>query len=165
MRDRGEVCFNAAIFLGSILLFQVSRSFPRFQSADMIGPSAYPQWLLAMTALLTGVLLIRNIRELLKQRGKVSVPSAQGGTALNTLLWVMFISVAYAFIVEYTGFILSIIVYQVLLLYILKVRSPWTLTLYPLGQTAVFYLVFMQLLKIPFPRGEGIFLYFSRLFY
>lgn len=165
MRDRGEVCFNAAIFLGSIGLFQVSRSFPRFQSADMLGPSIYPQWLLAIIILLTGILLVRNILELRSQRGRKSAPIVERNTARSTLLWVMSVSVAYAFIVEYTGFILSILIYQVLLLYILRVRSVWILTLYPLGQTTLFYLVFIQLLKITFPRGEGIFLHFSRLFY
>jgi hypothetical protein len=167
MRDKGEVVFNAAIFLGSIGLFQVSKSFPRFQSADLLGPSVYPQWLLAIIVLLTGTLLIRNVREVLKKRDpeKVAPAEGSGSPALGTLAWVIFISVAYAFIVEYTGFILSILIYQVLLLYILRVRSVWILTLYPFGQTTLFYLVFMQLLKITFPRGEGIFLHFSRLFY
>jgi putative tricarboxylic transport membrane protein len=165
MRDKGEVCFNAVIFLGSIYLFYVAGSFPRFQTADQLGPSVWPQWLLAATTVLTGVLLIRNIQEMLKQKKPTDIQPSATAPAPRTLLWVMSISIGYAFIVEYIGFVLSIIIYQVLLLYILRVRSIRTLILFPLCQTAVFYLVFMQLLKIPFPRGEGIFLYFSRLFY
>jgi putative tricarboxylic transport membrane protein len=166
MKDRGEVCFNALIFLGSIYLFHASRSFPRFQTADMLGPAIWPQWLLAATIVLTGVLLIRNFIELLKSRTGVraSTEASQKPATLSLLL-IMSLSLAYAVALEYLGFLLSIVFFQVILLYILRIRSAYTLIVFPLGLTATFYLIFVKLLSLPFPRGEGMFLYFSRLFY
>jgi putative tricarboxylic transport membrane protein len=166
MKDRGEVCFNALIFLGSIYLFQASRSFPRFQTADMLGPAIWPQCLLAATIVLTGVLLIRNSIELLKSRmgARTSIEAPQKPATVSLLL-VMFLSLAYAVALEYLGFLLSIVLFQVILLYILRIRSAFTLIVFPLGLTATFYLIFVKLLNLPFPRGEGMFLYFSRLLY
>jgi putative tricarboxylic transport membrane protein len=166
MKDRGEVCFNALIFLGSIYLFQASRSFPKFQTADLLGPAIWPQYLLAATIVLTGVLLIRNCIELLKSRKgtRTSTETSQKPATL-TLLLVMSLSLAYAVALEYIGFLLSIVIFQVILLYILKIRSAITLILFPLSLTVTFYLIFVKLLSLPFPRGEGMFLYFSRLFY
>jgi putative tricarboxylic transport membrane protein len=166
MKDRGEVCFNALIFLGSIYLFQVSKYFPRFQAADELGPAIWPQWLLAATIVLTGVLLIRNFIELLKSRkGTRTSTETSQKPATFTLLLVMSLSLAYAVAMEYIGFLLSIVLFQVVLLYILKIRSAFTLIVFPLSLTVTFYLIFVKLLSLPFPRGEGTFLYFSRLFY
>lgn len=170
MKDRGEVCFNALIFLGSIYLFQASRSFPRFQTADLLGPAVYPQWLLGATIVLTGILLIGNIVELLKSGigARPSTDALAEGTqkpAIPTLLLVMVLSVAYTIALEYIGFLLSITMYQAVILYVLRFRGVTTLIIFPLALTATFYLIFVRLLSLPFPRGEGIFLYFSRLFY
>jgi putative tricarboxylic transport membrane protein len=166
MKDRGEVCFNALIFLGSIYLFQASRSFPRFQLADKRGPAIWPQCLLAATIVLTGVLLSRNVIELLKSRtrARASIEASQKPATLSLLL-VMLLSLAYSVALEYLGFLLSIIFFQVILLYILKIRSAFTLIVFPLSLTVTFYVIFVKLLDLLFPRGEGIFLYFSRLFY
>jgi hypothetical protein len=166
MRDRGELCFNALIFFGSIYLFQASRSFPRFQAADKLGPAIWPQCLLGATIVLTGILLTRNAVELFKSRTEPR-PSTQASqkTATLSLLLVMFLSLAYAVALEYLGFLISIVIFQVILLYILRIRSAFTLVVFPLGLTAAFYVIFVRLLDLLFPRGEGIFLYFSRLFY
>ena len=166
MKDRGEVCFNALIFLGSIYLFNASRSFPRFQLADKLGPAIWPQCLLAATIVLAGVLLIRNVIELLnsRTRARASTETSQKPATLSLLL-VMLLSLAYSVALEYLGFLISIIFFQVILLYILRIRSAFTLILFPLGLTAAFYVIFVKLLDLLFPRGEGIFLYFSRLFY
>jgi hypothetical protein len=82
-----------------------------------------------------------------------------------SLLLVMLLSLAYSVALEYLGFLLSIIFFQVILLYILRIRSAFTLIVFPLSLTVTFYVIFVKLLDLLFPRGEGIFLYFSRLFY
>ena len=166
MKDRGEVCFNALIFFGSIYLFQASRSFPRFQVADKLGPAIWPQCLLLATIVLTAALLTRNAIELLKSRREPrrSTGASQKPASLSLLL-VMFLSLAYSVALEYLGFLLSIVIFQVILLYILRIRSVFTLVVFPLGLTVTFYVIFVKLLDLLFPRGEGIFLYFSRLFY
>ena len=75
------------------------------------------------------------------------------------------LSLLYGFGVAYVGFLLAVFLFQLLFLLILKVRSIWMLTLYPLCMTAVVYGIFIKVLYIPLPRGTGIFLTFSRFFY
>ena len=81
------------------------------------------------------------------------------------LLFTVILSLLYGFGVSHAGFLLSIFVFQILFLLILKVKKMHILILYPICLTAVIYAIFIKVLYIPLPRGTGIFLTISRFFY
>jgi hypothetical protein len=74
-------------------------------------------------------------------------------------------SLLYCFSVSYSGFLLSIFIFQLILLFILKVKKVPILIFFPLIMTGVYYLIFIRVLHMPLPRGTGIFITLSRLFY
>ena len=81
------------------------------------------------------------------------------------LLLTIILSLLYGFSVSYVGFLLSIFVFQILFLLILDIKNLKALILYPVCLTSVIYAIFIKVLYIPLPRGSGIFLTISRIFY
>jgi putative tricarboxylic transport membrane protein len=98
-----------------------------------------------------------------KEKPKEDIVSEKEG--FRMLILTIILSLLYGFGVSYVGFLLSILIFQTLFLLILKVKKISVLILYPFCLTIVIYAIFIKILYIPLPRGTGIFLTISRLFY
>ena len=166
LEHKKELIVNGIILGTACFLFYVATTFPMFEHADKLGPAFWPKAILFVTVILSGLLAVKNILGWMQNRGveiQQSIEVEQGN--LKRLLLAIAVSLVYGFIVPYTGFLLSILLFQIVFLVILKVKKVWVLVLYPLSLTVVIYLIFIKILYIPLPRGQGIFLAFSRLFY
>jgi hypothetical protein len=131
-----------------------------------VGPALWPKMILITILILSGLLVIKNGRRLLRLASGIETSTASSKMVGGRMLMLTIsLSLLYGFGVTYIGFLLSIFIFQVLFLLILKVRNIWTLTLYPICMTSVVYAIFIKVLYIPLPRGTGIFLTISRLFY
>ena len=166
MEHKNEIIVNGAILATACFLFYVATSFPMFEHADKLGPAFWPKVILLVTIILSGLLAVKNVLGWVQHRASGSrriLDGEQGN--LKRLSLAIVVSLVYGFSVPYTGFLLSIVLVQIVFLLILKVKKVWVLVLYPLSLTAVIYLIFIKILYIPLPRGQGIFLAFSRFFY
>lgn len=166
MSLKGEIIINGVTFAVACLLFYVATTFPQLRFADRVGPAFWPKTILFTVIVLSGSLLLKNVivglrREELNQREV----SAQEGEGTKRLIVAIGLSIIYGFSVPYGGFLFSIFLFQALFLLILKVKKVFVLVLFPLSLTLTLYIIFIKVLYIPLPRGAGIFLTFSRLFY
>lgn len=166
MDHKGEIVVNGVIFATACFLFYVATTFPKFEHADKLGPAFWPEIILLLTIILSGMLIAKNVSDWLKKRktGLHPVIEEKQGN-LKRLSVAIVVSLVYGFMVPYSGFLLSILLFQIIFLLILKVKKIWILIFYPVGLTVVIYFIFIKILYIPLPRGQGIFLTFSRFFY
>ena len=163
---RGEIIVSGTILLSSIGLLHVATTFPQQDAADKVGPAFWPEVILLALIVLSGYLLLKNAVIFLKDResSQQGAPTSDKEGPLKLMMVVM-LTMIYGLGVPFVGFLISIFLFQVFLLLLLKVRTVLVVVFYPLGLTALLYAVFVKVLYIPLPRGEGIFLTFSRLFY
>jgi len=166
MSLKGDIVISGITFAVAGILFYVARTFPQLKFADRVGPAFWPKTILFTVIVLSGSLFLKNVimglrREKFGQE-EVPVPEKEGA---KRLIMAIVLSIIYGFSVTYGGFLLSIFLFQVLFLLILKVKRLLVLALFPLSLTVILYIIFIKVLYIPLPRGVGIFLTFSRLFY
>ena len=70
-----ELSISGVIFLSACVLYYVAASFPNYQGSDQVGPALWPKMLLIAILILSGYLLFRSVRGLMK-----SVPRAGAET-------------------------------------------------------------------------------------
>jgi len=166
MKVRSEIIISGIILLVACFLFYIASTFPQNRMADQVGPALWPKIILLLIIILSMSLLIQFVIQSLKEkkaRPKEDLSAEKEG--FRMLILTVILSLLYGFGVSYVGFLLSILVFQTLFLLILKVTKIPVLVLYPLSLTVVIYAIFIKVLYIPLPRGTGIFLTISRLFY
>jgi hypothetical protein len=66
---------------------------------------------------------------------------------------------------EWGGFLLTTVIFQVLILLALGIRKLTTLIVTPTLLTGVLFGIFIKILHIPLPRGAGVFHSLSSAFY
>jgi len=160
---RGEIIFSAVVFIVSIFLYYVAGTFKQFAPYAKLGPDFWPKGILLGIIFLSGILLVKNIVFLMRPDVKPS--SLRIEQEPYRLLFVIAVSFAYAFGMGIFGFLLSTIVFQIMLLYLLKVRRILLIILVSLINTAMLYVLFILLLNMLLPPGVGIFRTISLLFY
>jgi putative tricarboxylic transport membrane protein len=166
MSVKGEIIISGVTFVVAWVLFYVATTFPQLKFADRMGPAFWPKTILFAIIVLSGFLFLKNVIVGLGGekfgRGEVAVLEKEG---TKGLIVAILLSIVYGFSVPYGGFLFSIFLFQVLFLLILKVKKVLVLVFFPLSLTVTLYIIFIKVLYIPLPRGVGIFLTFSRLFY
>jgi len=160
---RGEIIFSVVLFVVSIFLYYVAGTFKQFAPYAKLGPDLWPKGILLGIIFLSGILLVKNITSLIRHELKRSSKTIEQEP--YRLFLVIGVSFAYAFGMGIFGFLLSTIVFQVVLLYLLKVRRFVLILLVSLLNTAVLYVLFILLLSMLLPPGVGIFRTISLLFY
>lgn len=161
-----EIIINAIIFCFGGYLYYLATKLPEIKIADRVGPSFWPKIILFFIIILSGFLLTKNIIIILKRKSppKIEVLYLQKDWNIRLVLAIL-LSIIYAFFVSYIGFLISIFLFQLILLIILKVKKVLVLFFFPFIMTVIFYLIFIRTLHMPLPRGMGIFITLSRFFY
>jgi hypothetical protein len=160
---RGEIIFNVVLFAVSLFLYYVAETFRQFAPYTKLGPDFWPKGILLGIIFLSGILLFKNIIPLIKHEIKKS--SMKSEQEPYRLFLVIVVSFAYAFGMGIFGFILSTIVFQIIFLYLLKAKRFLSIILVSLLNTAILYILFIQVLNMLLPPGVGIFRTISLLFY
>jgi len=160
---RGELIFNIILFVVSLFLYYVAGTFKQFAPYTKLGPDFWPKGILLGIIFLSGILLLKSIIPLVKHEvRKSSTGSVQEP---YRLFLVIVISFAYAFGMGIFGFLLSTIVFQIVLLYLLKVKRVFLIIFVSLLNTAILYILFIVALDMLLPPGVGIFRTISLFFY
>jgi putative tricarboxylic transport membrane protein len=166
---KGEIIFSAlCIAFFGFMLFETFELLGQGRPGE-VGSGLWPFMALAISTLLSVLILIANIR-----KSKAGGPGAQELTAeaiaakrrariTVTLSIVCFIT--YIIVTPWIGFIIATLLYILVFALVLGERRRWVLAISPVLMTAVIMGVFAKFITIPFPKGVGVFAEFSRLFY
>jgi hypothetical protein len=166
---KSELIFSAVcIAFFGFMLFETFELLGQGRPGE-VGSGLWPFMALAISTLLSILILIANIRKY-----KAGGPGAQELTAeaiaekrrariTVTLSIVCFLT--YIIVTPWIGFIIATLLYILVFALILGERRRWVLAISPVLMTAVIMGVFAKFITIPFPKGIGVFAEFSRLFY
>jgi hypothetical protein len=166
---KGEFIFSAVcIAFFGFMLFETFELLGQGRPGE-VGSGLWPFMALAISTLLSILMLIANIR-----KSKAGGPGAQELTAeaiaakrrariTVTLSVVCFLT--YIIVTPWIGFIIATLLYIFVFALVLGERRRWVLAISPVLMTAVIMGVFAKFITIPFPKGIGVFAEFSRLFY
>jgi putative tricarboxylic transport membrane protein len=166
---KSEIIFSAVcIAFFGFMLFETFELLGQGRPGE-VGSGLWPFMALAISTLLSVLILIANIR-----KSKAGGPGAQELTAeaiaakrrariTVTLSIVCFIT--YIIVTPWIGFIIATLLYILVFALVLGERRRWVLAIAPVLMTAVIMGVFAKFITIPFPKGVGVFAEFSRLFY
>lgn len=137
------ICIGVFAFLG-VFVAQLGGI-----SADAKG---YPTFLIICSAILTGALLVKSILNYRKEDANESSSNFKQLLLLVVCYTLLF--AAYIFLLDKIGYIISTLLFVVLSLLYLKVRSIPLLVLLPVGLTFSMYFLFTKFLMVTLPSGS-----------
>ena len=161
---KGDLLFSALVFVVSLFLFWVTGSFTGQESYGKLGPAFWPQIILVILAVMSGIVSIGTIKKLSREkgwgeslmtmdRGKVRFFSAIG------------LIVAYIFLLRIMGFITMTPLFMIGFMILLGEKSKGWMIGVSIGLTATIIILFTKAMYVPLPRGVWLFREFSLLFY
>ncbi len=164
---RGQLIFNAILFSVSLYLYYVTGTFKKFTPYSKSGPEFWPRIILVLMICISGILLFKNIASLIKTRKRAEMGATSQGIAQEPyrFLLVVVASFAYAFGMGVLGFLLSTVLFQILFLYLLRIKRFSSILFVSLLNTAMLYVLFIRVLNMLLPTGVGVFRAFSLIFY
>jgi putative tricarboxylic transport membrane protein len=167
---KGEIVFFAACvaFFG-FMLFETFDLLGQGRPGEM-GSGLWPFMALAVSTLLSALMLIASIQKSIKAAGQgaqevTAEANAEKKRARATVTLSIVCFLAYILVMPWIGFILASLLYIFVFALVLGERRRWVLAISPVLMTAVIMGVFAKFITIPFPKGIGVFAEFSRLFY
>lgn len=161
---KGEMIISGVVFLGSLLLFFEARKFEGHDVYTKLGPAYWPEFLLICLMVLSFLVAVDAFRERKKADPEKKEGSKFDGGKLRLLLAIGFI-VLYFFLMKVFGFIAITPFFLIAFMYLLGERKRIWMISISIGMTVLIVYVFTKAMYVPLPRGTGIFLDFSHLFY
>ena len=157
------VAFFSFMFYEAVKLHGVGRF-------GEVGSGFWPMLSLGVSVLLSLGWLIATLGKFFRAKGEALEESSPEASADLRSRWKKVgLSIVcifgYILVMPWIGFILSTFLFVPLFALALDERRKLVLIISPFLVTAITILVFAKFIAIPFPKGVGIFVEFSRLFY
>jgi len=152
-----ELIFNAILFVFFVIMLIISGQITIWRG--YVGARYWPMTLLVAVVILLAI----NIYKIMKKdpfKDKISAGLLSEKATLRFLAGVAS-GIAYAFILPYLGFMISSIMYGMVLSWLLGAGKLKNMVLASVGVCIPIYAVFVWALDIILPRGAGIFFNFS----
>ena len=157
----------AVIVLVSAYLYFLAGQFGFVAKAGNLGPDFWPKLLLGLTM---AVCLYEIVKTALFSPGAAPGKKMEGATDegprryTGLLLIGTVLTIAYVYFVTLLGFILCTFIYLALFMTVGRYRKFWVIAANSLIGTVLFALIFMKVVYVSLPLGEGPFQKFSLLF-
>lgn len=156
----------AGVVLGAgylwFLATQIQASQARYQ---LYGPSFFPRVVLVLFIGLAVLQLIRGFVRAGRQGQQAASPTAQRWHWMDLLAACLLVC-GFAVMLKLTGFLPATFLFQVAILaLVFRQRSPKLVIGVPLLLTTIYFVLFVRLMQMPLPQGQGIFREFSRIVY
>jgi hypothetical protein len=162
MEARRDAVVYLLILAACLVLFLSVGQLPELPQYRRVGPGFWPKLLLLGIACLAAGGLLRAARAC---RG-AAVPSRPFlGSAPVQLLAVIALSLLYPFAMDFTGFLVATLLFQLVLLALLGLRRPGVMVAAAGLNLGLLYGIFARALHMPLPRGVGFFRTLSLWFY
>ena len=144
-----EIIFGATFMLLSIFLFAMTFSFPEITIA--LSPTVFPRFVTVCLFLLSSMLLVQGIRKQRKQQ------PAKARQKIDRAYLLRFILLAvggflYTRIIRYTGYVVATPLFIAAAMLIFAEKKWYRIVLISSCTTAVLYLVFRMVFRVPLPR-------------
>ena len=144
-----EIVFGALFMLLSIFFFATTFTFPEITIA--LSPTVFPRFVTVCLFLLSSLLLIQGIRKQGKRQ------PAKPRAAIDRAYLLRFILLAaagflYTRIIRYTGYLVATPVFIAAAMLIFAEKKWYRIVLISVCTTAVLYLVFRMVFRVPLPR-------------
>lgn len=159
---KGEIITSAIILIGSFFLYWETFKFKGHEVYAKLGPSYWPKFLLILLMGLSVLVAIDALRQ--RRKGERVKAEIQPLHKVKFLTAIGFI-VSYFILLNIFGFILLTPFFLVAFMYLLGERKWVWMIIISVGITLIIIYVFTKAMYVPLPRGKGIFLDFSHLFY
>ncbi|MCL2669371.1 MAG: tripartite tricarboxylate transporter TctB family protein [Syntrophaceae bacterium] len=134
-----------------------------------VGSGFWPMISLSACLVLSIIWLIQSIMESKKAEKKVTAPTpeetAETWVQRRTVGLCMLSLLLYIVAMPWIGFVFSTFLFVIAVSLSLGERRKMVLAVSPFLLTGIIVAVFASFIKIPFPRGVGVFASLSRLFY
>lgn len=162
IKNKGELVFLAVIAMGAVYFLVESFRFKVPGIGGKLGPGFWPQMILISLIVLCGYLIGGY---LLQKRGAANEKARGFDLKEYRYLLVLALMIAYFLAMPQIGFILATPLFMAAFMLLLGEKSKGWIIGVSLGLTVVVVILFTKAMYVPLPRGKGIFLQFSHLFY
>ncbi len=163
-RSTGPVIIGSFLFFFSGYLIYLARKLPSVNPYGMANAAFWPTIMLTILMLLSLILVGSSIR-----KGRQAQGEAEGEPKekINLKRWssILAVLLLWPLAMQMIGFLLSTLLLFGVMVYLFGEKRWAALIIVPLSITVLMYLLFIQFLFIPFPRGAGVFGELSLLFY
>lgn len=165
--DRGVAifCIVLSIVIAIIIPFQTSpKAIPGSRGADMLTGRFFPMiglcvFLLAAVIMLVSTFIKKDTRDGQdgddEEKAESHVLSFSFKEALTALV-IVIAGFAYAFLMEYSGYLLTTALAMAAISYFVGNKNIWSILAVSLITPIVIYLVFSKVLSVPLPVGFGL---------
>lgn len=161
---KGEIITSGIIFFGSLYLFFEARKFEGHDVYAKLGPAYWPEFLLILLMGLSLLVALDAFRERKRGNSKIGKVTKFDRGKLRLLLAIVFI-LLYFFLLKIFGFIALTPFFLLAFMYLLGEKKKGWMIGISFGITILIVYIFTKAMYVPLPRGTGIFLDFSHLFY
>jgi hypothetical protein len=150
-----DIICSALLLLLSVAFFVVTFSFPKLTIA--LSPTVFPRFVTVSLFILSSILMIQGLRKRLTSHGEAA-PSQPAVTLPKRSFVIRFLLLAacallYALLLEPAGFILVTPPFISGAMLIFGDRKWYRIVLVSLLGTAVLYVVFRIIFRVPLPRS------------
>ena len=150
-----------AVILGAaVYLYNLARHFQFDEVPGRIGPDAWPKFILTLLIATCAFQIARVLLTVRSQRPETShrepVEIEPLAERHPHLAWIgIALTFAYAYLLPICGFYVSTLIYVALMIYLGRYRRIWSLLLISLVLPLSLMFIFMRVVYISLPLGEG----------
>lgn len=154
-----------------ILMWQTGGMVPAQSASGMFEPAFFPR---AILGALMAVSALQIIHEVRRHRAERTGPAPQGTQAdggaqtpdIIGLVTALALAGGYVVAMQHVGFLPATLAFQsALFALVFRMRGLRGIVLLPALLTGLYFLIFLRLLELPLPQGQGVFRALSRAIY
>lgn len=163
-----DLAFAAFLLATSIFLWVVADGFPQSRRFAQADADFWPKIIFGTMALIAGMLVIKNLLALRDPHTAEETAFKMTPEKWESVLRISAMGgliLAFFFAFQKVGFILATFSFLLLASFVLPYRSHVIRVAFAAGFTIFIVLFFTQALKLPLPRGVGVFYDLNRLIY
>lgn len=144
-----EIVFGALFMLLSVFFFAMTFTFPEITIA--LSPTVFPRFVTICLFLLSSLLLGQGIRKQLKERPEKAREKIDRAYLLRFILLAA-AGLLYTRLIRYTGYVVATPLFIAAAMLVFAEKKWYRIVLISGGTTAVLYLVFRMVFRVPLPR-------------
>lgn len=156
MRNR-DLSFGSATLVVAVIYYGLAVTIPQSDLADPIGPQGLPRIYAVVLAALSLILIARSLRrsvstpEPTNVESRIANPESRSRAA--KVIGMLLIGVAYIVVLPWLGYLVSVAALIIATIYFQGGSINGRSILVALSGAAVFWLLFIWLLRIQYPAG------------
>lgn len=153
MRNR-DLSFGIATLVVAVTYYGLTVTIPQSDLADPVGPQGLPKVYALLLAVLSLILIARSRRsEKTKPRTESRIPNPESRSRAARVIGMLLIGVAYIVVLPWLGYLVSVAALIIATIYFQGGSINGRSILVALSGAAVFWLLFIWLLRIQYPAG------------